>query len=1010
MKFKLILLFATLFSVQAAIAQRTITGSVTDADTGDPLVGASVVAVGTTTGTLTEADGSFSIPVGDAVTSLRVSYASYEAFEVSIEGTNTVAVRLSSALSLDEIVVVGYATERKKDLKGAVSVVKIDEALNETNANVLSSLQGRVPGLNVATDGAPGTGANISLRGLASFNNNTPPLFVVDGVPTFDINGLSQNDIESFQVLRDAASAAIYGARASGGVIIITTKKGKVGKPIFTADVFWGSRTIRNKPEMLNAQQYGEVLWQAFANDGIAPSDPIYGDGATPVIPSFIDGGMTTPAGDTDWISESFQPANTYAVNLGVSQAVDQSNYYFGINYNKEDGILVNTFYERLTGRINTSFKVGNRLTVGENLSIALLRGNRENEARALEAAFVQHPLVPLMDNLGNWAGPFASLGDFRNAVGDLDRFKDNINNDVRMFGNVFAELDIVKGLKFRSSFGVDHTDSGRDFFENRYVMGRFSSDANRLIRTEGRRSNFTATNTLAYALNTGDHSFNVVAGYEWLYNTYEFTSITATDFFIENEDYIQLSAGTIQNASGSGNEYGLVSQFGQVNYTFGDRYLASVSVRRDGSSRFGANNRYGIFPGVSAAWRISAEEFFGSAAISELKIRASWGQNGNDNIRDYNYATFFGPSIDYANYDITGSNQGNSTGFIVSSIGNPDTKWEALTQTNIGIDLEAFDGKLAVSLDLYNKDSRDLLYQVQLPATVGEGIRPFINVGNINNRGIEMLASYRDATSGGFRYNFDFTLASNKSKVLSVGVDGEDVQFPGPHIIQKDLELAEFYGFINDGIFQNQGEVDAHAAQDGKAVGMLRYRDINEDGVINEDDRTNIGSPHPDLVLGLNSGISYKSFDLNLFIDSKLGHQVWDASKTQLDFLGFISNHSTNLLDAWSPENPDSEIPILTDINANFNKQASSYFLENGSFVRLRSISLGYTLPASLLNSLDMSNFRIYVQGQNLLTLTGYDGYDFETLDGDLGSLGVSPLTQYPHVKGVTVGLNVKF
>ncbi|MEL6194866.1 MAG: SusC/RagA family protein, partial [Bacteroidota bacterium] len=303
-----------------------------------------------------------------------------------------------------------------------------------------------------------------------------------------------------------------------------------------------------------------------------------------------------------------------------------------------------------------------------------------------------------------------------------------------------------------------------------------------------------------------------------------------------------------------------------------------------------------------------------------------------------------------------------------------------------------------------------DLLYQVQLPATVGEGVRPFINIGNIRNSGFEFLASYRDNKSNGFGYQFDLTFAANKSEVLGVGVDGEDLQFPGPHVIQKGLELAEFFGFINDGIFQSQAEVDAHADQAGKAVGMLRFRDINEDGVIDEDDRTNIGSPHPDVVLGLNSEFRYKAFDLVLFIDSKLGHDVWDASKTQLDFLGFISNHSTRLLDAWSPTNTGSEIPILTETNASFNKQPSSYFLEDGSFVRLRSIALGYTLPTSFLSQVGLSNFRIYVQGQNLLTITGYGGYDYETLDADLGSLGVSPITQYPHTKGVTVGLSVKF
>lgn len=1015
MKNGLFTLLTMLFIVQMAIAQRTVKGLVTDVGTNEPLIGATIQAKGTEVGTVADALGNFSIELPSGVNTLIVSYVGYDVKEVALADANYLVVTLSASSILDEVVVLGYTTEKKKDLKGAVTVVKLGETLKETNANILSSLQSRVPGLNVSTDGAPGSGVTLNLRGLASFNNNTPPLFIVDGVPTFDINGISPNDIESLQVLKDAASAAIYGARGSSGIIVVTTKRGKTGNARVTFDAFYGVKTLRNKLDMLDAKGFGTALWEGFKNDGAQPNDPIYGNGATPSIPAFIDApNNTTPSGNTDWIGEVFQPASNMALNFGISKAVDNSNFYFSLNYNKEEGLAKHTFYDRLNARINSSFKVGKRITIGENLTIGYLRGNRENEGRALEAAVVQLSIVPLKDNLGNWAGPFASLGDYRNPLGDLSRFKDNISQGVRLFGNVFADVELLKGLTYRFFYAIDNTNSGLRFFENRYVMGRFSSDINKLTQSRNIGVNLTATNTLNYSISNDKHDVQVLAGYEWIHNRASSTFASANDFFIEDPNYIYLGAGTPLASGGGGSEYGLVGAFGKINYGYLGKYLFSASIRRDGSSRFGEKNRFGVFPAFSAAWRISSENFFNSDKISDFKLRASWGQNGNDNIKNYNYASFYGPSIDYANYDIFGlntiTNWKGATGFIVSSLGNPETKWEAIAQTNIGFDLGLFNDRLLITADYYIKNSNDLLYQVQLPATIGEGTRPFINVGDIQNKGIELLVSYRNKATSKLGYNFDLSLASNKNKVVSVGLDGNDIQYPGQHIIQKGLSLAEFFGYINDGIFQSQAEVDAHAEQEGKGVGMLRFRDVNGDKKITAEDRTSLGSPLPKLVLGLNSSFTYGGFDLTVFIDSKLGQKVWDQSKWNTDFLGYTSNHSTAVLDAWSPSNTDSKIPILTNNRANFNKQNSSYYVSDASFVRLKSIMLGYSLPKNLLSKVNMSNFRLFVQAQNMLTLTGFKGYDFETLDADLGSLGVTSLTAYPHSKAITFGLSTSF
>ena len=1028
---KLLISFTFLLAALFTFAQqKQVTGTVTAKSTAAPLSGVNVQAGSNSS--VTGADGKFTV-VAASGTKIVFSYVGLRSVSVLVNAATTdITVSMEEdPQDLDQVVVVGYTTEKKKDLKGAVTIVKMSDALKENNANIVAALQGRVPGLSVSTDGAPGSGITINLRGYASFNNNTPPLFVIDGVPTYDFNGLSPNDIESFQVLKDAASAAIYGTRASSGIIVITTKKGKSKDVKVSLDAFYGRRKIRNTLDMLNTQQYGDVLYKGYANDGTPPSGEAYGPGPGAVIPAFIDGANTTPAGNTDWQKEVFQPANNMGYNIGMGKAAEKSNFFFGVNYNREDGLAKHSFYDRLTTRINSTFKIGKKFTVGENLSLGYLRGNRENEGRVLEAAFVQLPIIPLKDNLDNWGGPSTlyNTGDFRNPLGDLTRYKDNISKGWRMFGNVFGEVEIIKGLTYRASFAIDNITSGLKFFENRYIMGRFSSTGNKLTQTENRSTNLTATHTLTYNWEKGKHDLQAFAGYEWIEEKSYNLFAEANNFFVENRDYIYLSAGTPLRSGGGGVQHGLIGQFGKVNYSYNDRYLFSASIRRDGSSRFGKANRYGVFPAFSTAWRISEEEFFTKLKftknISDLKLRVSWGKNGNENIKDYNYATFYGPSIDYANYDIFGlnniSNWNGATGFITSSIGNPLTKWEALVQTNIGIDLGLFKNRLYLTADYYIKKSNDLLYQAQLPAVLGEGTRPFINVGDIENKGFEMLLSYKSAASKNLNYNFDLSFTSNKNKVKSVGPDGNDIQYPGQHIIQKGLSIAEFFGYINDGIFQNAAEVTAHAVQPGKAVGMLRFRDIDgydangkltgkSDGKIDGADRTSLGSPLPKVTLGLNTNLSYKNFDITLFFDARFGNKIWDQTKWNTDFLGYVSNHGTSLLNAWSPTNTNTSVPILSVLKSADNKVNSSYFVSDGSYFRLKNLTLGYTLPAYLLKKAGVSNLRVYVQADNLFIISKFKGYDIETLNAGLGSLGVTAFGQYPHSKGVSFGLNVGF
>jgi TonB-linked SusC/RagA family outer membrane protein len=767
---------------------------------------------------------------------------------------------------------------------------------------------------------------------------------------------------------------------------------------------------------MLDALQYGQVYWTAYQNDnGTTPIDPTYGNGPQPVIPQYIDANKTTPAGNTDWQKEVFRPAPSMSYNLGISQAAQRSSFYFGVNYNREGGLAKTTFYQRLTTRINSSYAITKAITVGENLSLAYLSGNRENDGRVLESGVVELPIIPVKDNLGNWAGPFNNLGDYLNPLGSLETYKHNISKGWRTFGNVYADITIVKGLTYHGSFDVDLGSSEYHAFYPTYTMGRFINSLNSLSENDVHSTNLTSTHTLNYHWTGGNHDLNILAGYEWINNETHNVSASTTGFISQNPDYTYLSAGsTITNASGSASEYGLIGAFGKINYNYNDRYLLSASVRRDGSSRFGPNTRYGVFPAFSGGWRISEEKFFSrsriAGTISDLKLRASWGQNGNDNIKNYNYATFYAPSIDYANYDILNTNTSSQTGYIISSIGNPSTKWEASEQTDIGLDIGLLKNSLYLSADYYNKTSDNLLYQPQLPATEGEGTPPFINVGKIRNTGFELLLSYRNRGTGKFKYNADLSFSSNKNEVVSVGLSGNDIIYTSHGIIQAGHPLGEFYGWMYDGILKTQEEVDNYNDNIGKGgIGGMKFRNVDTNKVVDAGDRTYLGSPLPKFQMGLNINATYGNFDAALFFDSKVGNKIYDEWKNLTDFLTYTSNHGTSLLNAWSPTNPNSTIPAPTLID-HAQKRTSSYFISDASFVRLKSVTIGYTLPPALLKRISFSNLRIYVQAENLFTITNFKGYDYETLFTGVGSLGVLSINQYPHTKGFTAGINVGF
>lgn len=1008
-KFLLLCCLLTLIVTGSWAQKKSVSGKVTDKG-GNPLDGATVGVVETQKSTLTNPDGTFTIEVANSQT-LMFSYLGMEAKKFVINSDSKyLLVELDGNISiLNEVVVTGYQKERKKDISGAVTVLNMKEAIKESNPNILSTLQSRVPGVQVESDGTPGgSGTSIRIRGFSTLGANGP-LFVIDGVATTYSGAINPNDIASIQVLKDAASASIYGSRANGGVIVITTKKGNSRIPKINFDTYVGQNQQRgsNLP-MTDAKQWGEVFWQAQKNSGIAnPSHPQYGNGATPVLPQFIDAAKQIPASNTNWQDVIYRKANTQNYNLGMSQAFDKSNYYFGANYNKDEGIEKYTGYERFAARFNSNFNLSDKLSFGENISVTNFS---EVKGNALYDAVLQHPLIPVYDNSGNFGGPTDGLGDKLNPLGELYYNKDNKSKNWRIFGNVFGELTIVKNLKFRSSFGVDYNSSNLRAFTPSFTEGRFNVVDNFLTQSESNGLTWTATNTLNYELNLGKHQIGLFGGIEAIKSTSTAFAASGKNFLINSYDYAFLSTAQNQNgSSGSAGGYTLYSQFAKANYNYDDRYLLAATVRRDGSSRFGDANKYGVFPGFSGAWRINNEKFFKNIKqIDELKLRVSWGQTGNQEIGDYNTLNFYATNHEFGTYDITGSNTNAATSYFATQLGNAQLRWESQTQTDIGLDVQAF-RNLSFSFDYYKKMSTNVLINPVLLAVYGGANPPYINAGEFENKGIEMAIGYRDHSTKDFHYSADFNISFNKNQVKSLTNGVPYILGAEGNRLTPGQPVSEFYGYVADGLFRTQSEVDNSPSQPGKGLGRIRYKDLNGDGVINEADRTNIGNPNPKFTSGLNLTASYKNFDASVFLSGVYGNKIYNSIKKLTDFAYFPFNFGTATLNAWSPTNTSSNIPAVNSNNPNNELRTSSYFVEDGSYLKIKSIQIGYTLPKKLLSKAGINRARIYLQGQNLFSFTKYSGIEPEIGAGGVLNEGVDAQL-YPHAKSINFGLNVSF
>ena len=1030
-KIFLTILLAVLSSVLLS-AQDTVTGTVVSGSDGMPVIGAAVMEVGNTTnGTVTDIDGKFSISVPEGAELIFVSIG-FKDLTAKASPVMNITLEEDSQM-LEETVVTGYAVQRKADLTGSISVVNVDDIARQNENNPIKAMQGRVPGMNITADGSPSGSSTVRIRGTGTLNNNDP-LYIIDGVPTkAGMHELNGNDIESIQVLKDAASASIYGSRAANGVIIITTKKGKNGRMNVDFDASVSASMYTNKMKVLNAEQFGQAMWQAYINDGQDPNanglgyryDWGYDANGYPVLNSvsmskYLDAANTVPASDTDWFDETTRTGIIQNYNLSASHGTDKGSSFFSIGYYKNIGIIKSSDFDRFSARMNTEYKIiGDILTLGEHFTV-----NRTSEVQApggfLQNVLQFNPSLPVYTTDNEFAGPVGGYPDRENPVARLERNSDNRYKYWRMFGDAYLNLNPFKGFNIRTTFGIDYAQKEQRIFTYPITEGNVANDKNAVEAKQEHWMKWMWNAVATYNFEKGKHRGDAMIGMELNREDDTHFSGYKEDFTILNPDFMWPDAGVGDaQAYGSGEGYSLVSFFAKVNYSYADKYLFSATVRRDGSSRFGLENRYATFPSFSAGWRISKEGFMKNATwIDDLKIRASWGQTGNQeisNIARYtiyvsNYGVTESGGQSYGtSYDITGSNGGSilPSGFKRNQIGNDEIKWETTTQTNAGFDFSLFKQSLYGSFDYYFKETKDILVQKAGIGVMGEGSSQWVNAGAMENEGIEFSIGYRNSTESGFVYDINANISTYRNEITelpaTVAADGT---FGGNGV---ESVIGHPYGaqvgYIADGIFKSQEEVDNHATQEGAAPGRIRWRDIVPDGVINEKDQTWIYSPVPDFSYGINFYFEYKNFDLSMFWQGVQGVDVISDLKKETDLwsglnIGFL-NKGTRLLDAWTPANPDSDIPALSRSDVNNEKRVSTYFVENGSFLKLRNIQLGYNLPEKAVKKMKMQRFRLYLSASNVLTIKSRD---FTGVDPENPNYG------YPIPMNLTFGINIGF
>jgi TonB-linked SusC/RagA family outer membrane protein len=1047
------LLLAMLFAGSALAQQIAVTGTVSGA-AGNPLSGVTVRISGTETRVLTNATGRYTInaPANGALTFTLIGQ---KPVREDIGGRTRIDVKMEGVTYLEEVVVTAYTEQRRADITGAVASINTESAARQTTASVLQKLDA-VPGITVAASGSPGSRSTVRIRGISSFQNNDP-LYVVDGVPLQDsyINWLNPSDITSIQVLKDASASSIYGSRASNGVIVIeTTKRGVTGAPKVTASLRTGiTAPTRGYDDftITDALEYAKIVKASYENAGLKPPTNIYGDPNNPSVPAYIyacgscatvdafgrptnvdltkysyPSNLIMPgSAGTNWWKAVFGNGAVSDYNVNVAGGSPENTYSVSANYYNQAGTAAYNRFRRGTLRANTAFTRG-KLSLGENVAVAAERAvgglgsDAGGETGIMGKNILSQPVVPIYDIAGNFAsGKATTSGNNSNPLKVAYEDRNDLNKNNRVFGNVFAGYALTPKLSFRSSLGFTGTQGNGVNYSPPTPENSEPTLGNSWSENSSSSTDWTWSNTARFNHTISQHTFNVLLGQEANQARNRNLNGSITNLINTGVDsrYIQDALGQTKNTSSTGGQSSLLSYFGKADYNFADKYVASFTVRRDGSSRLGPESRWGTFPAVGLGWRVSKEPFLeGNHFLSDAMLRVGWGVTGNQNIPTGRILPQFGGNIQETYYDITGTNVA-TPGYRQTLLGNADLKWEEQRSTNVGADLALFDGNVNVVVDLYRRTTDGLLYNPELPATAGRAGAPFVNIGKMQNTGIDFSVGHT-----GTWWNATFQGTHYKNEIVSIAGDQQSffsqngTRLPGNPVINKlGYPISSFWGYQVIGMFKDAADVAASAAQNGQP-GRLKFADLNGDNKIDAADRTIIGNPHPDFTGALDLGFRRGSFDLSGTFFGSFGNDIFDAQK---DFYVFRDFSTTvvkdRLTNSWSPTNLDAKYPILQEGDTH-SREISSFYIEDGSYVRLRNVQLGYTIPQSLARWVQAA--RVYIQAENLFTITGYEGLDPSLPVSDYNANGADVRDQYRGVdRGVypsnrifSIGLTTSF
>ena len=971
--------------------QITVQGVVKD-QTGETVIGASVMEKGTTNGTITGIDGDFSLNMSPNGT-LVVSFVGYKTQEVQVKGQKQLQVVLSEdAEMLDEVVVIGYGTMKKSDLTGAVSSIGNKDIKDSPVSNLGQAIQGKISGVQIVDAGKPGDNVSIKIRGLGSINN-CDPLVVIDGVPTdLGLSSLNMADVERLDVLKDASATAIYGSRGANGVVMITTKRGTEGKGKLAVSANYSFQNATNVPSLLNAAQYAELSNDMMVNSGRNPN-PEWAN------PSELGAG-------TDWMDELLRTGVMQNYTVSYSGGNEKSHYYVSGGFLDQSGIVKSVNYRRFTFQSNSDAQVLKWLKFSNNITFSAdtKKSGSYNIGDALKAL----PIYPVKNEDGSWSGPDGNsewYGSTRNPIGPTELNKSQTDG-YNFLANLTAELTFTKWLKFKSTFGYDAKFWFIDNFTPKYNWKPTPTEETSRYKSDNKSFTYLWDNYFLF-----DHTFaekhrvGLMAGMSAQWNTNDYLNAQKNVFMFDNVHEMD-NGEEMYAIGGNETEWALLSYMARVNYSYEDRYLLTATIRRDGSSRFGKKHRWGTFPSVSVAWRASQEKWFPkNDYINDLKVRAGYGVTGSQaSVGNYSYLASYNTSV----YPF-GISSGNQTALVSSTLANPYIHWEEVAQTNIGFDASLFNSRVMFSFDAYLKETRDMLVKASIPITSGfeDTTTTYTNAGKVRNQGIEMSLHTINLTGElGWETNLTATYNKNKIKDLNSDVPYYINQINNSYVtmLAKDYPINVFYGYVTDGIFQNQSEVNTHAVQPGAEPGDIRFRDLNNDGVINDSDRTVIGNPNPSWLFSMNNSLSYKGFELSVFLQGIAGNKIYNANNIDNTGMAAAYNQTTDVLKRWQGEGTSNSMPRAVFGDPNQNTRVSDRFVENGSYLRLKNITLSYTFPKQWLQKAQIENARLSLSCENVATITGYSGFDPE--------VGINGIDQnrYPISRTFSLGLNFNF